>query len=554
MTQTSGNGAALKRSNVLNDAVLQAAKPRGVATANQASSTQTAIQDNPFYKVLFDPNLSLEERQAEVTRLSTTTLDSKQDRANIKAFDDFREWMTTQQTTLAEQIIKLTNVDATAELQAVLKDMNTDLISFEDKMNPMLQIIESIHYLRTNNLMGDAFRDLQREREEALAREEQAKRLEEEIAAHKATIAQQDEIRLHALTKRSFFGMGGMTSAAVVEKTKAEEAIAAANTAIDAAKATITDLRAAKPPATDGSDEVAVHRARLKELLDMSRSDNQDRMIALRDSASKFIDTARERTGSLRNQFDKQSHQIDTAKDSTENMIKVYAILNDGMKDANQKNAEIRGTLGPASEGESTIETMTREQNLRTLDTHVGHLQRAQGETVATFGALNQQAIRIHTMSEATGQQIQTARSINTDGVAATADRMATVMTAVAGAALGEASEAAKDTLNRMRASTTDIAASEVIRVAMGTSLMNQQLETVFQELEQAREVTQAATQITRNAMQDMQERMAELKASAEAARDDLNAHIASASLTEAGLQPTRAAAQTAAPTGFPEV
>jgi len=553
MTQATGNGAALKRSTVLNDAVIQAAKPRGVAQTQQSTQANIDIRENPFYKLLFDPSKSMAERKAEIKRLSTSTLDAKQDRANIKAYDEFREWMTAQQTQMAEQIIALTNVDATAELQAVLKDMNTDLISFEDKMNPLMDIIESIHYLRTNDLIGDAFRDFQREKEEDEARAAEAARVEAEIAAYSQTIAKQDEIRLNALTERSFFGLGGMKASAVVNKTKAEEAIAAAKAARQEAEAKLRELRTPRAPVNRDGDEIAYHKGRLKELLDMSRGENQDRMIALRDSAKQFINTARDRTGSLRNQFEKQSAQIDTAKDSNQNMLKVYAILNDGMKEASVANAEMREGLATAAEDEGAIEKMTREEKLRTLDTHVGHLNRSQGETMAAFGALNQQAIRIHTMSTSTDQQIETARRINTDGVAATADRLATVMTAVAGAALGEASEAAKDTLNRMRHSTTDIASREVIRVAMGTSQINDQLETVFQELEQIREVQQAATGITRNAMAEMHQRMEELKISAEAARDDLANHIASASVTDAATPPSRATQQ-AAPTGFPEV
>lgn len=553
MSETTGTGGtAMKRATVLNDAVLQASKPRGVTKTQASNQTQIAIADNPFYKLMFDPSKSLEERKAEITRLGISTLDSKQDRANTKAYDEFREWLSSQQTELAEQIIALSNIDSMAELQSVLNDMNTDLIGFEDKMNPIMDIIESIHYLRTNDLIGDAFRDFEREKAEDEQRKAEAARVEAEIAEKNRTIAQQDEIRINALTKRSLFGLGGMTAAAVREKAMAEEAIEAAKASKVELDAKAKELRAAKPVATRDGDEVAYHKGRLKELLDMSRGENQERMIQLRDSASRFINTARDRTGSLRDQFGKLASQIETAEDSNQNMIKVYAILNDGLKDANKANADMRDGLANAGENESTIDTMTREEKLRALDTHVGHLSRSQGETMATFGSLNQQAIRIHTMRGATDQQIDTARRINTEGVAATADRLATVLTAVSGAALGEAAEAAKGTLERMRRSTSDIASREVIRVAMGTSQINDQLETVFQELEDIREVQQHATGITRNAMTEMRERMEQLRESAQSAKQDLADHVASASISEGETQTTRTAQP--APSGFPKV
>jgi hypothetical protein len=235
-------------------------------------------------------------------------------------------------------------------------------------------------------------------------------------------------------------------------------------------------------------------------------------------------------------------------------MIKVYAVLNEGMKDATKANAELRKPLTDAPEDESIVDKMTREEKLRALDGHVSHISRSQGETMAAYGDLNQQAIRVHTMRQSTDQQIDTARQINTQGVAATADRLATVLTAVSGAALGEASEAAKDTLSRMRESTNDISSREVIRVAMGVTTVNDQLETVFKELEDIREVQQAATGIVRNGMTEMQERMVQLRESANAAKEDLADHIASASIVETEHNGEGSAQQAPKTTGFPGV
>lgn len=543
--------SAPKRSAILNDAVLAAAQPKGRATAKTENAAFADIQANPFFATMFDASKSLADKKAEITKLTTSTLDSKQDRANIAAFEQFREWLSAQQTDLAERIIALSNVDSMAELQAILKDMNTDLINFEDRMNPLMDIIESIHYLRTNDLMGDAFRDIQREKEEEAKRQQELEAARLALAEEDAAIARSRLTKAEAQTKRSFFGLGGMTKDAIMAQSQAEDAIGDAERAKAALEAKIAELSAPKVVAE--SDETAMHRDRLRQLLDLTKEDNQGKMIALRDSATQFIQTARDRTGSLRGQFETLANQIVTAEDSNGQMIKVYAVLNDGVKDAAQVNATLRLDLEKPVENGGAIEEMTRTEKLRALDTHVGQLTRAQGETMASYGALNQQSIRIHTMRGATEQQIQTARLINTEGVAATADRLATVLTAVSGAALGEAAEAAKDTLNRMRISTGDIASREVIRVAMGTAAMGGQLETVFQELESIREVQQTATGITRNAMLDIREKMEEVKASAEAAKKDLEAHIAAASTVGSESAP-RAGSTTTKSTGFPNL
>lgn len=528
----SGSAAKMTpKSAVLNDAVLAASQPKSKVKTKTDDALNAKITDNPFYNVLFAADKSLAEKQQAVTEMMTSTLDSKQDRASVKAYDDFREWLSAQQTTLAEQVISLSNVDSMAELQSVLKDMNTDLLNFEDKMNPIMDIIESIHYLRTNDLIGDTFKQIKedQEREEQINADIRAKELE--IAAAEAAIEGEKERKALASTKRSFFGMGGLTKEALGDIARADQAMDDKRQEIGSINSDLHKLKSSLTPQSVDEDEAAIHKARLRELLDMSKDENRDRVIQLRDSASNFISTARDRTGSLRGQFEQLSGQITGVEDSNQNMLKVYAVLNEGMKDATAKNTGMRGDLADASDEESMVQKMTREEKLRALDTHVSHLSRSQGETMAAYGDLNQQAIRVHTMRSSTDQQIDTARQINTQGVAATADRLATVLTAVSAAALGEASSAAQDTLGRMRQSTNDISSREVIRVAMGVSTINDQLETVFQELEEIREVQQAATGIVRNGMTEMNERMVQLQETAKMAKDDLNSHIASASL-----------------------
>ncbi len=545
--------SAAKKSSVLNDAVLEASKPKTKQKSKAQDTLNANITANPFYNVMFDEALSLSEKQAEVAKMTTSTLDRNRDRAQVKAYDEFREWLSAQQTELAEQVINLSNVDSMSELQSVLKDMNTDLLNFEDNMNPIMSIIESIHYLRTNGLMGDAFKQIKEDKEREEQLQGEIAELERNEQQSREMISRQEVIKIQASTERTLFGLGGLTKDAQRSIAAADIAIAAERAQQEKLKEDIKNLKAQMNVPSDDGD-AAEHKARLRELLDMSDEANRDRVIALRDSASKFITTAKERTGSLRGQFDQLAGQIGNVEDSNQSMIKVYAVLNEGMKDATKANAELRKPLTDAPEDESIVDKMTREEKLRALDGHVSHISRSQGETMAAYGDLNQQAIRVHTMRQSTDQQIDTARQINTQGVAATADRLATVLTAVSGAALGEASEAAKDTLSRMRESTNDISSREVIRVAMGVTTVNDQLETVFKELEDIREVQQAATGIVRNGMTEMQERMVQLRESANAAKEDLADHIASASIVETEHNGEGSAQQAPKTTGFPGV
>ncbi len=83
--------AAAKKSTVLNDAVLEASKPKTKQKTQAQDTLNANITANPFYNVMFDESLSLADKQAEVAKMTTSALDRNMDRAQVKAYDEFRE-------------------------------------------------------------------------------------------------------------------------------------------------------------------------------------------------------------------------------------------------------------------------------------------------------------------------------------------------------------------------------------------------------------------------------------------------------------------------------
>lgn len=516
--------AAAKKSTVLSDAVREQATPRKTRKGKEEAKSDNKIATNPFFKVVFNPNLSEEQRTKEVSSLMTSTMDREQDRANVKSYEEFREWLSAQNTELAKQIISLTNVNTMSELQSVIKDMNGDLMAFDDQMKPIMDIIDSIYQLRTNGAVVDAFREIKEDQERQEQINADIDNLNKEINDAQLRIKMAKDSKVDASTKRSFFGFGGLTKDALSSIARAEMTIEEENGKIAEFQKQVADLKS-QAPNTSQLGDMAIHKERLKELLDLSGEENKERVIGLRDAASKFIETAEERTGSLRNQFTELSNQIEQAVDNNSGMKKAYLILNEGLSDAEKNNLTLREEL-VEKEGESALERSTREEKRRNLDGHITKVKGAQGETLATAADLEQQAVRVYTMQEATNQQIDTARVLNTQGVSATADRLAVVLSAVSGAALGEASAVAQDTLKAMRDSTTQVSQREVIRVAMGADRINDQLSQVADELAELGEVQRAATGIVRNGMSEMEERMAELREQASSMRDAMKDHL----------------------------
>lgn len=548
----SGAKLAPQGSAALNDAVRERAKPTARTTGKAEADINTQITTNPFFNAVFDDSTSVKDKANEIARLMTTTLDIKKDRATAKEFELFREWLATQRTAHAKQVVGVSNVEAMSELQAVLKDMNEDLLSFNDLVNPIMDIIDSVYQLRTNGMVLDAFKEIKEDQERDEQRQRDLADLNGKLNALTQRENDQDTVKIEAADKRGFLGLGGLTKAA-------QQEIAAADIAIDkirqdkaALRTQIAALQDAKN-ADSGLGEMKIHKDRLRELLDMTKDENRDKMVALRTAAEKFIATSEDRTGSLRGQFDGMAKQIHLAEDTNTQMTRAYAIVNEGLKQASEANKVKRVEINVEIDAEDLVAQMTRDEQLRALDGHVDLLSRSRGEAMSTYGDLTQSAVRIGNMKQSTEQQINTARIINTDGVAATADRLASVLTAVASAGMNEASQASIGTLNEMRKSTQEITSREAIRVATGIDQINDQMSVVFDELLHIREVQQTATGIAMNGMQAMNENMRRIKDEADRAHDDMQAYLAVASNADDdhAAQPASSAAKT---TGFPGV
>ena len=539
-----------KVADILNESVQARSMPQSRETASAQVDPFADISANPFYTTAFKEGMSPEERQAEVARLMVSSLEVQQDRARVQEYDQFREWLASQSTELAQQIISLTNVDTMSELQGVITDMNGDLIDFEDEMKPILDIIESIYALRTSGSIEDAYREIRenKEREAKIAQDLTAVRSRIETIEDEIDEIESDSRRL--AEQRSMFGFGGVKESARVAIADNNARVAALRVDLNEKNSTMTSLQAERTT-TSKLGENAIHRDRLRELLDLSDEGNRNRMISLRDKAQKFVETAKKRTGGLRGQFEGLNNQVDRTSDMNTGMTRTYAILAEGLKDAEKINSAKRGDLVVAPEGETLIQKLAREQKLTTLDQHVEKVKRSEAETIATYTDLSTQSVRIHTMKGAVTEQIDTARNLNTQGVSATADRVATVLTAISGAALGEAASVAADTLQRMRNSTGEVAGREVIRVAMGIEKLVDNLEFLTAEADDMSQITQAATGIVRNGIGELTNRMTELRKKADDLRSDLKDRNAVVSENNLSTQPGAAVVAEAASNPF---
>lgn len=527
--------AAVKKATTAQEILSRVKKTSTSTEAKAETKTNTGefanISANAFYSVMFSENLSPEEKQEAVAKLLTFEGTKEQNRERIKEFETFKEYLQAHRERMATEIIKLTDTETFSELKSVYEDLNNALIDFDEKMSPLTDIIDSIYQLRTSGQVYDAFKEIKADREREELNQRMADDLRSQIEQKKLEIENRNSQIRELSNKRSFFGFGGLKASAAQEIDALELQKQSELDSIANMDNKIAELQ--NQNATSNS-ELDVHKANLRELLDITSEEHKERQAALVNAALHFVSTSKERVGSVRNHLGKMNEQVENLYDANGQMTQVYAILNEGIKDAEIENTKKREKLLEPKDAENTIAKLQREQTKAEIEGHITMLNSSAADTITTYGDLTSQSIRIKTMKDANDQQIAKARNMYTQGVAGVADRLSVVLQAVSGAALGESSAMAQETLARMSENTNSVAQKESIRIAMGVGEQNSAIDKAIEDLKSYGEITRAATDITREGLSEMRDKLAQMEQIAKETREDINQSVAVAA--EIGL------------------
>ena len=496
---------------------------RRSARSNEAEKTNpfAAVKDNVFFLAVTNQEASEEQKQQIVGGLMTTQKDRKKDRANVRQYEEFREWLAHQARDLAKEVIALTDPETMTEVQDMIDQLAGGLLDFNEGMGPLLQIVDAIFQLRNDRLIETAYEDIKkRERFEAeTAAQKDAK--SKSLAALRADMDKVRDDNIVLSQKRTLFGMSGPSQADRTEIARNEARLEDMRSKLAKEEQDLVALDSASYT-SEIDPKHAENVQKLRGLLDLSREENKAQIIRVRDSATDFINKADERTFSLTKRFQGMTDQTDKVHDGNSSMSRIYHTLHEGLRIAENNNHQIRSELAIGPVDESQIAKMQRDETLRIVDSHIGMVQNSSADTLATFADLHQQSIRIETMRGGITQQMDLARKLNTQGVAATADRLAMSLTAFNSAALGEANAVANDILQSMRESTNAITSNEAIRVASGVQDVTDKLGLIVDEMADLSEITRQSTEIARRGTEEMNDRMAEMRERSATLRADL--------------------------------
>lgn len=498
-------------SKKLSNAVESETRARSRVRTSKSESAFADIQENPFFEVIFSDSLTPEEKIDGVTKTLEFTNSKEEDRARIKAFDSFKEYLQSISEEMSKQRIQMTDTEVFAELQRVYSDFNDDLNDFIDKIKPLTDITDALYKLRQSGETRDVLAQIKADKVWDLGADELKKQLISTIDGLEAKIRDLENANYKLAQDKGLFGFGQIKPAskakilsneAAIKKVREE--IALKQTELDNIKKEIQDRESQRSSSFEAQ--------KLRELLDLTSEEHTLRQAEMVESALKFVTEGKERFGAIRNHLDKMVNQIEGLGDNNGNMIQIFAIMNEASKKAENVHRERRQALDAVETGDNLVEKMRHDEECQNLDEHIDTVATATVDTMQTYGELTTEAIKIRNMQAATKKQVESARAMHSRGIASVASQLSVVVTAVNSAAINEAQSMASNTLSEMAKVTNDIAKNEAIRIATGRDDINFELEAMLQDLAEFGDTQREATEITRAALETMRANLEEME------------------------------------------
>jgi hypothetical protein len=511
-----------KRSSSIADEAVEKYTAKRKAQRAEESEAQSVdekfadIESNPFHKIVIQSDATPTEKKEAVAKalVFDEAASREENEARIAAFETFKEYLMAYRKEMSKEIIRLADTKAFSELQSVFEDMNSALLQFEVQITPLVEIIDAVHRLNmaSDGAMYDVFKEIQEDKEEEARIEKLRAEQLAQLESHEAEIKRMQRDIAALREEKSWFGLGGIKQRALQEIARKEVDIENRRQEITQLRETIDNTVSARE---SRFADYAAEKAHLRELLDITSDEHKERQESLVKAALNFVNTTEERSGSVLERMEGIKSQIKNVDTVNGNMKRIFAVVTDGIKDAEDHNRSVTQKLKAVSEGESTLEQYDREDKLQAVNEHVESLTASKVDTLSTLGELQEESMNIKSMRDTNTQQINHTRKMHTSGTAGIASRLSTVLTAVSSAALNEARTTTQNTLKTMNMITQEIAQSEAIKNATNLHVQNDELSQAIEQLASYKEISDKATEITRAALEEQKQLQREMEQTA---------------------------------------
>jgi len=484
------------------------------------------IKENPIYKTLFEAKLA-PEAQIETLEKHLAFLDSEaKAKQAVRSMQDVLEFLDLQVEEMHTELIEVTDIEVHGYLQGIYDDLNGRMNRWSDRIKPIMETLKAIYDLRTNNVTGEAYREIQSERQRKEALDKLRTELTTQVqAAESAIRAEQEEVDRLSEDK-AFFGLGPI-------KKGARETIAIKRTHLDSKLADLESLKTKmeKLATDDGassalSAEMQKAKEGLRNLLETDKAGHRKQQEAIVAETIDLIRAFKDRTTQGREHLARHAKQFDRLKMMNREISEVMVVLEEGTRRAELLSDEERKKLEAAAADESSIQKMKRESRKRSIEEHMKTLGDVTRDVGRAAADLQNDAVRIRTGKETTDNQANNLRLMSTQGVASLAGQLNAALTAINAASLNESNEMARMALMRMNDETQSIMKQEVVRVANEGATLSDDIQRTIENLADFHEVYQDATAQTAEHMKNVRAGLNELKEIRESFREDVDSAI----------------------------
>ena len=522
---------------------------RTQAQRQQETATVATPTDNAIYKIVFGEG-SPEQKRAALKAYLTFPGTKAESRARADAYRAFEEWLQSERKRMAREIIRLTDTEAFAELQKTYQAMNGDLVEFDEKLKPLLEILQAVYDLRGAGKTLDAFIEIQQDKAHEAERKAQQEADEARFTDLRARIDSLRKENAQLGEQKALFGYGGIKASARTQMAVNQVDLDKTVSELDAFTAEVGQRDDAKHISALG--DMSKQKEKLRELLDLNADTHTENQKALLEATRNFCDHAEERAGAVRQHFEGMAKQIEALSDTNSQMLGVYAVMADGLHDAVEANTEMRTDLTAAPADESTFARLDREDRLNALEDHVAAMDKATGSTIETIGDLTKQAVNVRTMRSSNQDSIEQARRMQAQGVAGVADQLSVVVNAISSAAIGESAELLRGNLTKMVERTGVIAQQEVIKQSMNIQQFDQDITHAIDNLQKIGDVLQTGNTVYREGLESLHGNLDRMRGLADATRGTLREAAGITSEVVAGHEREETSAPPKADTNSP--
>jgi hypothetical protein len=507
------------------------------------------ISGNQYHEIITNEPSQAKQRDKFIDLMTFT--DAETAKANERALTEFTSWMQEQRQEMSSELITLNDTGTFSNLQLVLQDINGDLLDFEDRIEPFLAIINSVRTLQEKDLITDTIAEIAKQKEAVMVldKKKQSKlellsRLSSDILSTNDIIGYEQRNIERLERNRSWFGFGDIT-------TSSKNAIAAFKASIDKGENSIEKYEVklanvkneleeitVKLAAAQSFGEMSKEKQILADMLNLNSDEHASKHSELIESATKFVNTTKERVGETLESSLGLSDHIGKLSDLSYNIRGRYSVLASAAEAAERNNstmhAELKAQSESIDEGDQ-LGKLENEEKQRDLAKYISSLNDSVADTTMVLTDMTVASQRIETMQHANTAQIKKTRSIATSGIAGVADNLSSVLTSIGQTAIGQAGTAAMQSLRRMNNTTINLTKEQMLNQAKDRQDVNADLVRNLENLAGFGEVIELANQNTYDAVAQARELVGELRTTADSVKDTIaeGVEIASSVVTD---------------------